>query len=104
MTLSLEEKIGQMLVVGFEGLEPPQYILDWLAEGRIGGVILFARNVAGPAQLAALTQACHAAAARPLLIAIDQRAASWRGCVASSPKSGSDGARRRRFRKIWPRR
>ncbi len=70
--LTLEEKIGQMLIVGFQGLEPPDYILDWLATGRIGGVILFARNVATPAQVAELTQACHAAAARPILIAIDQ--------------------------------
>jgi len=95
MTLSLEEKIGQMLVVGFEGLEPPQYILDWLAEGRIGGVILFARNVAGPAQLAALTQACHAAAARPLLIAIDQEGgvvARLRGEFTESPGAMALGA------------
>ncbi|RPJ02723.1 MAG: glycoside hydrolase family 3 protein [Chloroflexi bacterium] len=72
MVLSLEEKIGQMLVVGFEGLEPPAYLLDWLAEGRIGGVILFARNVANPAQIAELTLACHETAARPIMIAIDQ--------------------------------
>lgn len=72
MSLSLEEKIGQMLVVGFEGLEPPGYLVDWLRAGRIGGVILFARNVSSPAQVAALTQACHAAARYPLLIAIDQ--------------------------------
>src|SRR5690554_3528196 len=72
MTLTLEEKIGQMLGVGFEGLEPPDYILDWLNAGRIGCVILFARNVDNPAQVAALTQACHAAARHPLLIAIDQ--------------------------------
>lgn len=69
---SLEEKIGQMLVVGFDGLTPPDYILDWLAAGRIGGVILFARNVASPAQVAELTQACREAAPRPILIAIDQ--------------------------------
>ena len=71
--LSLEEKIGQMLLVGFHGLELPDYVRDWLAAGRVSGVILFARNVASPSQLAALTQACHAAAApRPILIAIDQ--------------------------------
>lgn len=70
--LSLEERVGQMLVVGFEGLEPPAYLLEWIAAGRISGVILFARNVASPAQLAALTGALHAAAPRPLLIAIDQ--------------------------------
>ncbi len=34
-----------MLLVGFEGLRAPDYILEWLAEGRIAGIILFARNV-----------------------------------------------------------
>ena len=60
-----------MLLVGFEGLEAPQYILDWLAEGRIGGIILFARNIetranrdAGP-----LVAGCRK---HPLLISIDQ--------------------------------
>jgi beta-N-acetylhexosaminidase len=88
MTDSLEEKIGQMLVVGFEGLEPPGYLLEWLVEGRIGGVILFARNVASPAQVAELTQACHAAAAHPLMIAIDQEGgvvARLRGEFTESP-------------------
>lgn len=61
-----------MLVVGFHGLEPPEYILRWLAEGRIGGVILFARNIGDPAQVAGLTRACHEAARRPILVVIDQ--------------------------------
>ena len=69
---SLEEKIGQKLLVGFHGLEPPDYILDWLASGRIGGVILFARNVDDPTQLAQLTQVCHDVARHPILIGIDQ--------------------------------
>jgi beta-N-acetylhexosaminidase len=70
--LTLEEKVGQMLVVGFHGLEPPDHILRWLAEGRIGGVILFARNVRDPPQVAELTRACREAAPRPILVAIDQ--------------------------------
>lgn len=70
--LSLEQKIGRMLMVGFHGLEAPDYILRWLAEGRISGVILFARNVESPEQLARLTQACHQAAGRPIFISIDQ--------------------------------
>ena len=69
---SLEKKIGQMLIVGFHGLEPPDHILHGLAEGRIGGVILFARNIDNPAQVAELTRACHEAAKRPILVAIDQ--------------------------------
>jgi beta-N-acetylhexosaminidase len=70
--LTLEEKVGQMLVVGFNGLEPPDHILHWLADGRIGGVILFARNVRDPAQVAELIRACREAAPRPILVAIDQ--------------------------------
>lgn len=71
-TLSTERKIGQMLMVGFHGLEPPDHILRWLESGRISGVILFARNIDNPAQVAELTRACHEAASRPILVAIDQ--------------------------------
>lgn len=67
-----QETVGRMLMVGFAGFEPPPHILQWLAEGRVGGLILFARNVASPSQLAELTQACHEAAPYPILIAIDQ--------------------------------
>lgn len=70
--LSLEEKIGQLFVVGFDGLHAPGYILDWLAQGRIGGIIFFARNIASPQQLTALTQSLHQAAKHPLMIAVDQ--------------------------------
>jgi beta-N-acetylhexosaminidase len=72
MMLSLEDKIGQMLVVGFHGLQPPDYILEWLSVGRISGVVLFGRNIASPQQVADLTQACHEAAKRPIFIVIDQ--------------------------------
>ncbi|MEO8610566.1 MAG: beta-N-acetylhexosaminidase [Chloroflexota bacterium] len=74
--VSLEEKIGQMCMVGFHGLEPPDYILEWLASGRIGGVILFSRNIESPEQVAKLTQKCHQAAKHPILIGIDQEGGS----------------------------
>lgn len=70
--MSLEERVGQMLMGGFHGTQAPPYFLDRLREGRLGGVILFARNVATPPQLAELTAQLHAAAKYPLLIAIDQ--------------------------------
>ncbi len=70
--MRLEDKIGQMLMVGFYGLEAPDYLLEWLRQGRAGGVILFARNVESPAQLARLTRSLHEAAKYPLLIGIDQ--------------------------------
>lgn len=72
----LEAQIGQMLLAGFEGLEPPDYILDWIRSGQIGGAILFARNIETPEQLARLTRTLHEAAHEvgrpPLLIGIDQ--------------------------------
>jgi beta-N-acetylhexosaminidase len=70
--LPLGEKIGQMLVVGFHGLVPPEYILSWLSKGCIGGVILFARNIDNPSQVAELTRVCHEASKHPILVAVDQ--------------------------------
>ncbi len=70
--LSLKEKIGQMLMVGFAGTSAPAYLLDWLAAGKVGGVYLFARNVETPAQVKRLVDSCHAAAKYPILVGIDQ--------------------------------
>lgn len=93
--LPLSEQVGRMLLVGFEGLHAPDYILDWLAEGRIGGVILFARNVASPQQLAGLTRALQRAAKHPILIAIDQEGgivARLRDGFSESPGAMALGA------------
>lgn len=70
--LSLKEKIGQMMMVGFDGTTAPPHILQWLAAGRIGGVYLFARNIESPAQVKQLLDSCHAAAKYPILVGIDQ--------------------------------
>lgn len=70
--MQLAEKVGQMLLVGFQGLSAPDYILEWLASGQIGGVLLFARNIDTPQQVAALTRQVHEAAKYPALVAIDQ--------------------------------
>ncbi len=65
---------GQLLFAGFQGTELPRELAELLAQGRIGGVILFARNIGEPAQVRALTAALHAAAPpeAPMLLAIDQ--------------------------------
>jgi beta-N-acetylhexosaminidase len=63
-----------MLIAGFPGrvLADDDPILKAIRAG-LGGVILFARNIESPAQLAALTSTLRGAAGeRPLLIAIDQ--------------------------------
>lgn len=52
----------------------PPDLARLLAQGRIGGVILFSRNIEGPDQLRGLVRALHEAAPPdvPLLLAIDQ--------------------------------
>ena len=72
MMHSLPEKVGQMMMVGFDGLRPPRHILQWLESGRIGGVYLFARNIDSPAQVARLIADCRRAAKFPILVGIDQ--------------------------------
>lgn len=70
--MPLEEKVGQMMLVGFDGTSPPAHILAWLASGRIGGVYLFARNIQSPAQVKQLVAECRHAAKHPILVGIDQ--------------------------------
>lgn len=74
--MTLEEKVGQLIQAGFHSLEPDGHILDLIERRRIGGVILFARNVQSTAQVAALTgklqEAAQRAGTAPLWISIDQ--------------------------------
>lgn len=70
--LTLEEKIGQLMMVGFDGKTLPGHIKNWLATGRIGGVYLFARNIESPQQVKKLVDDCHTAAKYPILVGIDQ--------------------------------
>ncbi|MCH2172201.1 beta-N-acetylhexosaminidase [Myxococcota bacterium] len=65
---------GQLLFAGFEGTQLPDDLAGQIADGRVGGIVLFARNIADPEQLRALTDSAHALAPEhaPLTIAIDQ--------------------------------
>ena len=72
MTEDIQKKIGQLLMIGFQGptLTPEfQYFLE---SHNIGGVVLFANNCVSLKQLAELTTQLQAVkTSSPLLIAID---------------------------------
>lgn len=74
--MTLEQKLGQVMVIGFDGLEPETGLLEMIKKYHVGGVILFARNVDSPQQVATLTNSLQNAAVESghpgLLIAIDQ--------------------------------
>ncbi|MDM5177707.1 beta-N-acetylhexosaminidase [Massilia sp. DJPM01] len=76
MQSDMQHKIGQLFMVGFDALEPNDHIIGLIRERRIGGVILFRRNVHTPAQVSALCQKLQEINAEvsdePLLIALDQ--------------------------------
>ena len=65
---------GQALFVGFQGHRVPDALAALVAAGRVGGVVLFARNIESPDQVRALVKSLHAAAPAevPLLVAVDQ--------------------------------
>ncbi|HEX9412668.1 MAG TPA: glycoside hydrolase family 3 N-terminal domain-containing protein [Ktedonobacterales bacterium] len=75
--MTLEEQLGQVVVVGFTGTQVTPEVADLIARQRVGGIILFSRNVADTQQVLALTRDLQAVARAagqryPLLIAIDQ--------------------------------
>ncbi|MEK4014064.1 beta-N-acetylhexosaminidase [Peribacillus sp. FSL M8-0224] len=75
--MTLEEKIGQLMMVGFKGTEKSDEITELIEQKHIGGVIYFDRNMKSPKQVARLSNslqqtANQSAHSLPLMVAIDQ--------------------------------
>jgi beta-N-acetylhexosaminidase len=93
--LTLEQQVGQLIVMSFPGAKPPRYVRDALREKRVAGVILFGGNIRSPDQLRTLTAALRAAGGRPI-VAVDQeggevRRVPWAPPVASQSEQLADG-------------
>lgn len=65
---------GQLLFAGFEGERIPPALKRLVGQGRIGGVVLFARNLRDPHQVRELLRSIRqeAPAEAPVTLAIDQ--------------------------------
>ncbi|MGB8953880.1 MAG: beta-N-acetylhexosaminidase [Tumebacillaceae bacterium] len=76
--MTLEEKIGQLLMVGFNGDTPGPDALTLVETYHAGGVVLFnwSDNLKNPVQTANLTNGLQKMAHIPLLIAVDQEGGS----------------------------
>ncbi|MBE3561616.1 MAG: glycoside hydrolase family 3 C-terminal domain-containing protein [Ktedonobacteraceae bacterium] len=75
--ISLDQQIGQVISVGFEGTTPSSEVIELIQKYHVGSVILFTRNVQNPQQVRELTYHLQMAAREaghrfPLLISIDQ--------------------------------
>jgi beta-N-acetylhexosaminidase len=75
-SLTLDQKLGQLMVIGFDGTTMDSDLRQMINENHIGGVVLFARNIQSPGQVAALTNELQKTAIESgnpgLFIAIDQ--------------------------------
>jgi len=67
---------GQMVIAGFAGKVLPAQVAEALGAGRLGGVILFERNLGSPLEVRGLTDAIREASAVPSMIAIDHEGGS----------------------------
>jgi beta-N-acetylhexosaminidase len=93
--LPLDQQVGQLVVLSFDGTTPPAYVRAALRERHAAGVILFGRNVVSAAQLRALTKTLRDAGGRPL-VAVDQEGGSvrrvpWVGPIGSESEQAAAG-------------
>lgn len=72
----LRQKVGQMVMCGFDGTAPSDSILRLIRDYRVGGVIYFRRNIGPVAQVTELSRCLRevhdALGGPPLWIAVDQ--------------------------------
>ncbi len=73
-TMTLEEKVGQLIMIGFGGTRVNSQIRKWLVSRKAGGVALFSRNIIDFEQTARFTRELHALVAGgvPIFLALDQ--------------------------------
>jgi beta-N-acetylhexosaminidase len=74
-SMSLDEKIGQLVVVGVDGFSMNDNINKLIKENKVGGVILFSKNVENSNQLVTLTNSIKTSNAQnkiPLFISVDE--------------------------------
>ena len=65
------ESIGQLLIIGFDGVEMSPRLASLLTTIQPAGVILFARNITSPTQTHLLLRECQKCVATPLFICVD---------------------------------
>ena len=73
-SMTVEEKVGQLLMIGFGGTSVNSHSAHWLRDRRVGGVALFSRNITDLKQTAQFTRELHQLMKGyvPIFLALDQ--------------------------------
>src|SRR6266481_354311 len=87
---NLHRSIGQLLIIGFDGIEMSPGLAALLTRMQPAGVILFARNITGGEQTYKLLKDCQACVSTPLFTAVDMeggRVDRFRNVIGRSPSA-----------------
>lgn len=85
--LPLEQQVGQLLVMSFDGVEAPEYIHRRLRRGEGAGVIIFGKNTTEAGALRRLTASLQRSARGRALVATDQEGGTIRSVAFAPPES-----------------
>jgi beta-N-acetylhexosaminidase len=103
-TTSIPGKIGQLLIVGFDGTEMSPQLRSLLTRLQPAGVVLFARNIINGEQTHKLLKGCRACVSTPLFTCVDMEGGSvdrFRNVTGPAPSAADVFATgdRKAFRK-----
>lgn len=70
--MTLEEKVGQLLLVGFEGTEANEKSKYYIEDLAVGGLIFFTRNIQSKEQVNSMVKDFNELSKIPLLLGIDE--------------------------------
>jgi beta-N-acetylhexosaminidase len=98
------QALGQLLIIGFEGVEITSRLAALLSRLQPGGVILFARNIQNPEQTCRLLRECQKCVETPLFTCVDLEGGSvdrFRDALGATPSLADvfQTADRKLFRK-----
>lgn len=86
----MQDGLGQLLIIGFDGLEMTQRLSSLLTRMQPAGVILFARNIQSGEQTARLLRECQKCVSTPLFTCVDLEGGTvdrFRDAVGSTPSA-----------------
>jgi len=92
--MNLEEKIGQMFQIGFDGAKITSDVEEMIKDYRVGGIIYFRRNIESIPQLSELSNelqklSVNQGSGLPLIISIDQEGGIVNRIVGATHFPGS---------------
>ena len=104
MKKSSKQDLGQLLIIGFEGIEMDARLSSLLKRLQPAGVILFARNIKNPEQTWRLLRECQRCVSTPLFTCVDLEGGTvdrFRDAIgpAPSPADAYATGNRKLFRK-----